>query len=86
MCHRILKSRNFNVSKSTNFVKQLYLGIKRKEQVFSDLFSLTFCSLVFTINIKGTSRAEKAMAPHSSTLAWRIPWTEEPGGLQSMGS
>ena len=30
--------------------------------------------------------AEKAMATHSSTLAWKIPWTEEPGGLQSMGS
>ena len=30
--------------------------------------------------------AEKAMAAHSSTLAWKIPWTEEPGGLQSMGS
>ena len=29
---------------------------------------------------------EKAMAPHSSTLAWKIPWTEEPGGLRSMGS
>ena len=29
---------------------------------------------------------EKAMAPHSSTLAWKIPWTEEPGGLQFMGS
>jgi len=29
---------------------------------------------------------EKAMAPHSSTLAWKIPWAEEPGGLQSMGS
>ena len=29
---------------------------------------------------------EKAMAPHSSTFAWRIPWMEEPGGLQSMGS
>ena len=29
---------------------------------------------------------EKVMAPHSSTLAWKIPWTEEPGGLQSMGS
>ena len=26
------------------------------------------------------------MAPHSSTLAWKIPWTEEPGGLQSMES
>ena len=29
---------------------------------------------------------EKAMAPHSSTLAWKIPWREEPGRLQSMGS
>ena len=29
---------------------------------------------------------EKAVAPHSSTLAWKSPWTEEPGGLQSMGS
>ena len=29
--------------------------------------------------------SEKAMAPHSSTLAWKIPWTEGPGGLQSMG-
>jgi len=29
---------------------------------------------------------EKGMATHSSILAWRIPWTEEPGGLQSMDS
>ena len=29
---------------------------------------------------------EKEMATHSSILAWRIPWMEEPGGLQSMGS
>ena len=28
---------------------------------------------------------EKGMAPHSSILAWRIPWTEEPDGVQSMG-
>ena len=35
-----------------------------------------------------TSRSwlEKAMAPHSSTFAWKIPWAEEPGRLQSMGS
>ena len=33
-----------------------------------------------------TEAAEKAMAPHSSTLAWKIPWMEELGGLQSMGS
>ena len=31
-------------------------------------------------------KMEKAMAPHSSALAWKIPWMEEPGGLQSMGS
>ena len=29
---------------------------------------------------------DKAVAPHSSTLAWKTPWTEEPGGLQSMES
>ena len=33
-----------------------------------------------------SAHLEKAMAPHCSTLAWKIPWTEEPGGLQSMGS
>ena len=32
------------------------------------------------------SLTEKAMAPHCTTLAWKIPWTEEPGRLQSMGS
>ena len=34
----------------------------------------------------GREDTEEDMATHSSTLAWRIPWTEEPGGLQSMGS
>ena len=33
----------------------------------------------------GEGPLEKGMATHSSTLAWRIPWTEEPGGLQSVG-
>ena len=32
-----------------------------------------------------TDALEKEMATHSNILAWRIPWTEEPGGLQSMG-
>ena len=37
--------------------------------------------------IPGSGRSlEKKMATHFSILAWRIPWTEEPGGLQSMGS
>ena len=34
---------------------------------------------------RGGSAFGEAMAPHSSTLAWKIPWTEEPGRLQSMG-
>ena len=33
----------------------------------------------------GEDPLEKEMAMHSSILAWKIPWTEEPGGLQSMG-
>ena len=40
-------------------------------------------AMVFPVVMYGW---EKAMATHSSTLAWRIPWTEEPGRLQSMGS
>ena len=47
------------------------------------MYYVTF-TLKYTINII-LSLAEKAMAPHSSTLAWKIPWSEEPGRLQSMG-
>ena len=48
------------------------------------------CSLLgdFVVLISGVifRAPEKAMAPHSSTLVWKIPWMEEPGRLQSMGS
>jgi len=37
-------------------------------------------------NLKYVRKSDKEMATHSSLLAWRIPWTEEPGRLQSMGS
>ena len=39
----------------------------------------------FNLHFPRVCFSEKAMAPHSSTLAWRIPWTEEPGRLQTMG-
>ena len=42
------------------------------------------CHPLNKVQLSPTS--EKAMAPHSSTLAWKIPWIEEPGRLQSMGS
>ena len=45
-----------------------------------------FLSLLFIHSLNLWAFTEKAMAPHSSTLAWKIPWTEEPGRLQSMGS
>ena len=41
--------------------------------------------MVFQL-FRGNILSEKAMAPHSSTLAWKIPWAEEPGRLQSMES
>ena len=37
-------------------------------------------------HLGGEDPLEKEMATHSSILAWRIPWTEEPGGAQPMGS
>ena len=43
-------------------------------------------SAVKRICLGGKDPLEKEMATHTSILAWRIPWIEEPGGLQSMGS
>ena len=43
------------------------------------------CSLYLNLAPPMSYFLEKAMAPHSSTLAWKIPWTEEPSRLQSMG-
>ena len=53
------------------------------------MFALTSVSWFFTLLLLSDSNkqtAEKAMAPHSSTLAWKIPWTEEPHRLRSTGS
>ena len=55
------------------------------------LYRLDHTDLLLLMSEKGYSfiwaeMQEKAMAPQSSTLAWKIPWREEPGGLQSMGS
>ena len=44
----------------------------------------SICAIIYFAFLH--TKMEKAMATHSSTLAWQIPWTEEPGRLQSMGS
>ena len=70
--------------------KKLELIKDYREKVESELRSN--CTMVLELLDKylianATNLAvEKAMAPHSSTLAWKVPWTEETGRLQSMGS
>ena len=59
--------------------------------VFLNLLSIVAINLqgfpvYFLFTPPSGINSEKAMAPHSSILAWKIPWAEEPGGLQSMGS
>ena len=69
----------------------IYVG---SEFIWSTLYFLTHnfvilfpdCSLRKLVCMVLCQPMEKAMAPHSSTLAWKTPWMEEPGGLQSMGS
>ena len=46
----------------------------------------SFCVFLILLFRKASEKPKKAMAPHSSTLAWKIPWTEEPGRPQSMES
>ena len=69
-----------------------------RAQKGENVYYLTFCrkclstsGVEFTLPFlyylgRNNERLEKAMAPHSRTLAWKIPWTEEPGRVQSMGS
>ena len=55
---------------------------------FSQAISVHFHNIKITVYFihPKVYTVEKAMAPHPSTLAWKVPWTEEPGRLQSMGS
>ena len=60
-----------------------------KEYQLSSTTLFTISSFSFSLVIKSLGwedLLEKEMAAHSSTLAWKIPWTVEPGRLQSMGS
>ena len=63
-------------------------GSQKPETPETKAWLLPINTLGNSLKIKSSylERLEKAMAPHSSTLAWKIPWTEEPGRLQSMGS
>ena len=65
-------------------VNQLYK--KKYIYIYSFLIFFPHISHYRLPLLYSRSLLEKAMAPHSSTLAWKVPWTEEPGRLQSTGS
>ena len=75
-----------------NIVNNIPIRLKNLDSLIRDIFQLVsqtesvlrclWNNIYNVIYIK----KEKVMAPHSSTLAWKILWMEEPGGLQSMGS
>ena len=73
-----INSATVNTGMYVSFRSMVFPGCCPGVGLLDHVVALFFVSL-------GTSM-EKAMAPHSSTLAWKTPWTEEPGRLQSMGS
>ena len=87
--------KNTGVQRTDSFEKPLMLGKieggrrrgrQRMRQLdgITDSVDMSFSTRVRSLGWEDT--LEKGMATHSGTLAWRIPWTEEPGGLQSVGS
>ena len=58
------------------------VGVVSKDK---GLFKSPLLKVSDKIRLRYHGLSEKAMAPHSSTLAWKIPWTEEPGRLRSTG-
>ena len=66
-----------------SFLKSLYIGVCSVAQMVKNLPAMQE-TCVWSMGWEDP--LEKEMAAHSCILAWRIPWTEKPGGLQSMGS
>ena len=75
ICQQIWKTQQW----PQDWKRSVFIPIPKKDNVKE-------CSNYHTIALISRASKEKAMAPHSSTLAWKIPWMEEPGRLQSMGS
>ena len=88
--HHLLKRLSFNPL----YILAFFVKDKVSIGVWIYLWAFYFVPLIYISVFVPVSYClddccfvvEKAMAPHSSTLAWKIPWTEEPGRLQTMGS
>ena len=75
LCQQIWKTQQW----PQDWKRSIFIPIPKKGNVKE-------CSNYRTIALISYASKEKAMAPHSGTLAWKIPWMEEPGRLQSTGS
>ena len=85
-CHPLFLSHYCSLPQCCHCVlveQKLYLGIP---VAFQGLYASQCNELCHSACGGVPWSLEKAMATHSSTLAWKIPWTEEPGRLQSLGS
>ena len=88
----VLKSRDISLPTKAHVVKAMVFPLPLASLLFSAIckaFSdnhFAFCITFSCFLDRYDDFSEKAMAPHSSTLAWEIPWMEDPGGLQSTGS
>ena len=82
--HYITFNLNSGIDTIITFIKQMmkFLG----EKLINTTSGTQKISDGVRFNPKSIRTSEKAMAPHCSTLAWKIPWTEEPGRLQSVVS
>ena len=72
--------------KMWGYVRELEASQESTHFSFSRSLTLSMCVCARVYFFSLMEDPEKAMAPHSSTLAWKIPWMEAPGRLQSMGS
>ena len=77
--HNVFQDLNKDISTCIVFLLKLLYGHLKSHWIWRRNISYEICVILM-------EETEKAMAPHSSALAWKIPWTKEPGGLQSMGS
>ena len=73
----------FEINKATECLFFFCMTVFTQHKIWE---SFVWLPKYFDLLLNSIWMVEKAMAPHSSTPAWKIPWTEEPGRLQSMGS
>ena len=87
ICQQILKTQYWVQDwKMSIFIPIPKKGSAKECSNYCTIALISHASKVILKIVQARLQLEKAMATHSSTLAWKIPWMEEPGRLQSMGS